>query len=90
MKNITVKLIVATILLTGGYFVWKELKKTSGRSKDDNVKIIFDAGKNADAEFIATFEKEFLDVWATAVLTNQPMFTFKGKKYNTQGGTSVK
>lgn len=90
MKNTTIKIIVAGILLTGGYFVYRELTKTSGRSKDDNVRIIFDAGKNADAEFIKSFDKKFLEVWADAVLMNEPTFVYKGKRYNTQGGTSVK
>ena len=90
MKTTTIKLIIAGIFLTGGYFIYKELVKKSGRSVDDNVKIITDAGKHADAGFLKTFDMSFLDYWATAVLKNEPQFIFKGKNYNTQGGTSVK
>jgi hypothetical protein len=90
MKNKNYIWISVAILAVGGYFVYNEYKKPKQRTKEENVKIIVENGKNENPEFISTFEFDFLNLWANSILQEKNSFLYKGKEYNTQGGTSVK
>ena len=39
---------------------------------------------------LSTYDERFLNQWANAVEKNDVTFTYKFKRYNTKGGTSVK
>ena len=39
---------------------------------------------------LSTYDERFLNEWANAVEKNDVTFTYKFKRYNTKGGTSVK
>lgn len=90
MKNKKYIWISVAILAVGGYFIFKEYKKPKQRTKEQSVKIIIENGKHANPEFISTFEQDFLNLWSEAILSDKVSFLYKGKAYNTQGGTSVK
>jgi len=79
------------ILLAGGIYIFKQLKSVKNTpTKAQNIETIISAGKHGDKAFISTFDADFLTEWAKAVKSNTETFIYKGKSYNTQGGTSVK
>jgi len=90
MKNKKYIWISVAILAIGGYLVFKEFKKPKQRTKEENVKIIIENGKHENPKFISEFESDFLNTWSNSVLEGKSSFLYKGKAYNTQGGTSVK
>lgn len=90
MKNKKYIWVSLAILAIGGYFIFKEYKKPKQRTKEENVKIIVEDGKHGANLINSNFEEGFLNSWANSVLEGKSSFLYKGKAYNTQGGTSVK
>lgn len=91
MKNKIYIGISLAILAIGGYFVYNKLTKKPNRSKEESIAIIVSNGYSANKDnLLSTFEEAFLNEWSYAITKNQKTFSYKGKEYNTQGGTSVK
>jgi hypothetical protein len=92
MKNKKYIWLTIAILGVGGYFIYKEYKKpkSSTLTFEESLDIIIE-GKNAsNRESLSTFDKPFVIAWANGVLAKAKTFSYNGKEYNTQGGTSVK
>jgi hypothetical protein len=79
------------ILLAGSYYAYGKLIKNPTRSKEKNIDIIVsnNYSKNVN-NGLDSFEDDFLNSWATAIIRSQKTFDYKGKTYNIQGGTAVK
>jgi hypothetical protein len=91
MKNKNYIWISVAILGVGGYFIYKNLLKKPTRSKQENIDLIVDAGMSKNVNnLLSTYDERFLNEWANAVEKNDVTFTYKFKRYNTKGGTSVK
>ena len=91
MKNKKYIWISVAILGVGGYFIYKNLLQKPKRSKQENIDIIVDAGMSKNANnLLSTYEDGYLNAWANAVEKNEVTFTYKFKRYNTKGGSSVK
>lgn len=91
MKNKIYIGISLAILAVGGYFVYNKLVKKPNRTKEENIAIIVSNGYSENKNnLLSTFEADFLNEWSYAITKNKKTFSYKGKEYNTQGGTSVK
>jgi hypothetical protein len=91
MKNKTYIWISVAILGVGGYFIYKNLLKKPVRTKQENIDIIVGANMTQNANnILSTFEEGYLNEWANAVKNSKSTFTYKLKKYNTKGGSSIK
>jgi hypothetical protein len=91
MKNKKYIWISVAILGVGGYFIYKNLLQKPTRSKQENIDIIVGASMSQNVGgLLSTYDEGFLNSWANAVEKGDITFTYKFKKYNTRGGTSVK
>jgi len=91
MKNKKYIWISVAILGVGGYFIYKNLLQKPTRSKQENIDLIVDAGMSKNVNnLLSAYDERFLNQWANAVEKNDVTFTYKFKRYNTKGGTSVK
>jgi hypothetical protein len=91
MKNKNYIWISVAILGVGGYFIYKNLLKKPTRSKQENIDLIVDSGMSKNVNnLLSTYDERFLNEWANAVEKKDVTFTYKFKRYNTKGGTSVK
>jgi hypothetical protein len=91
MKNKKYIWISVAILGVGGYFIYKNLLQKPTRSKQENIDLIVDAGMSKNVNnLLSTYDERFLNQWANAVEKKDVTFTYKFKRYNTKGGTSVK
>lgn len=100
MKKYKFEILGITILLVGGYFIFKKIKEAKDlvsnsqnvapaveSQKESDIDTIVNSGKyNGLRSTLQTFEFSYLKDWARAVLNNQSVFTSKGVKYKTQGG----
>jgi hypothetical protein len=91
MKNKNYIWISVAILGVGGYFIYKNLLQKPSRSKQENIDIIVEANMSQNANnLLSTYEENYLNAWANAVENGESSFTYKFKKYNTKGGSSIK
>lgn len=91
MKNKTYIWVSVAILGIGGYFIYKNLLKKPTRTKQENIDIIVNAGMSKNSNnLLSTYEEGYLSAWANAVEKNEVTFSYKLKKYNTKGGSSIK
>jgi hypothetical protein len=91
MKNKTYIWISVAILGVGGYFIYKNLLKKPVRTKQENIDIIVQAGMSQNVNnLLSSFDEGFLIEWANSVQDGKDSFTYKFKKYNTKGGSSIK
>jgi hypothetical protein len=102
MKKYKFEILGATILIVGGYLIYKRLKEAKDLANNQNVSPETASQKESDIDTIInggkfkglrstlmTFEPAYLKDWARATLSNQAVFTSKNVKYNTQGGLKV-
>jgi hypothetical protein len=91
MKNKNYIWISVAILGVGGYFIYKNLLQKPSRSKQENIDIIVEANMSQNVNnLLSTYEENYLNAWANAVENGESSFTYKFKKYNTKGGSSIK
>jgi hypothetical protein len=91
MQNKTYIWISVAILGVGGYFIYKNLLQKPTRSKEENIEIIVNADMSKNANnLLSTYDLGYLNAWANAVEKGESTFTYKFKKYNTKGGSSIK
>lgn len=91
MKNKKYIWISVAILAVGGYFIYKNLLKKPTRTKQENIDIIVGSNMSQNVNnLLSTYDEGYLNEWANAVEKGEVTFTYKFKKYNTKGGTSVK
>jgi len=91
MKNKIYIGVALTILLTGGYLVYNKFLKKQKRTKQENIAIIVENNYSRNVNnALSSFEPDFLNEWANAILLENKSFNYKGKNYNTQGGTAIK
>jgi hypothetical protein len=91
MKNKTYIWISVAILGVGGYFIYKNLLKKPVRTKQENIDIIVGANMSQNANnLLSTYDEGYLNAWANSIEKGESTFTYKYKKYNTKGGSSIK
>jgi hypothetical protein len=103
MKKYKFELLGFSILLIGGYIIFKKVQEAKdlanskqnispdvANQKESDIDTIINAGKYSGLRSaLQTFEAAYLRDWARAVLNNQYQFTHKNIKYNVQGGGKV-
>jgi hypothetical protein len=103
MKKYKFEILGITILLVGGYFIFKKIKEAKdlannsqnvspqvANQRESDIDTIINGGKTAGLRStLQTFDSAYLKDWARATLTNQETFTSKGVKYYTMGGSKV-
>lgn len=101
MKKYKFEILGIAILLVGGYVIFKKVKEAKDLAnrttnpevadkKESDIDTIINGGKyDGLRSTLQTFEASYLSDWARAVLNNQPQFTSKSIKYNTNGGKRV-
>ena len=91
MKNKTYMWISVARVGVGGYFIYKHWLTKPVRTKQENIDIIVQAGMSQNVNnLLSSFEEGFLIEWSNAVQDGKNSFTYKFKKYNTKGGSSIK
>ena len=81
-------IIITSIVLVGGYLLYKIFTKNKPKTKADYVYNIATKVK-ANASTLNTFELGFLQAWSDALDTNKKQFTYNGKNYDGFYGTVI-
>ena len=77
-------IIIASIVLVGGYLLYKNKPKT----KADYVYNI-STKLSTSASTLNTFDLGFLQAWSDAIDTSKDSFTYNGRNYNGKTGKAI-
>ena len=103
MKKYKYEILALAVLLVGGYFISKELKKNKelansnqnqspevNSQKESDIDTIINSGKyTSERSTLQTFSPSYLKDWARAILNKQEVFRTSGVQYWVQGGKRV-
>lgn len=82
------KLAIGAAVLAAGYYAYKNIyQNTTYWAKQV---MMYGGTKGGTLEKLASFDKDYLKAWATALKAKTDKFTLNGKEYWTEGGGSVK
>lgn len=81
-------IIIASIVLVGGYLLYKIFTKNKPKTKADYVYNI-STKLSTSASTLNTFDLGFLQAWSDAIDTNKEVFMYNGKNYSGKTGKTI-